>query len=149
MSYTGGCGSIPVSWPEGLFIGEEYHFLPGKNMSETVGDFDLDFPGFFRWSSFKIKQPENRTGDGLEKPLSDRHKAAGYSLGKLSLPLQFSQQSYRSGFKSCRPTIYKPLRRPCPCPNFISGPAAITLQDVSGHSKAGALCVVLPVYLSL
>ena len=25
-------------------------------MSETVGDFDLDFPGFFRWSSFKIKE---------------------------------------------------------------------------------------------
>ena len=30
--------------------------MPGENMSETVGDFDLDFPGFFRWRSFKIKE---------------------------------------------------------------------------------------------
>ena len=66
MSYTGGCGSIPVSCPEGLFIGEEYHLgndavrfffhsSPGKYFKLPVALMAYGFikPFYFRACNFE------------------------------------------------------------------------------------------------
>ncbi len=81
--------------------------------------------------------------------LADNKTHGTTAASTSTFPPNFHNKATAPTLKAVDQQSYKPLRRLCPCPNFISGPGAITLQDVSGHSKAGALCVVLPVCLSL